>query len=230
MGGVYAVANIRGGGGVRRSLAQSRHVAKKQNVFDDFIAAAEYLIRANTRRPRSSRSEGSRTAACSSARWKRSVPICSARLLPAVGVMDMLRFQEFTIGRAWVSEYGSADGAEQFKNALRVFAASQHRAGTAYPPTLVRRPITTTAYSRRTASNSPRKCSEINPERRRFCFASICVPATAAANRLQDHRRLRRYVRVPTQEPAYDAAGVVVSALRSEKPVQQFFDPASGAD
>ncbi len=79
--------------------------------------------------------------------------------LPAVGVMDMLRFHKFTIGWAWKSDYGSPDDAEEFKALMQVLAATTtSKPGTSYPPTLVTTADTTTAWCRRTASSSPRAC------------------------------------------------------------------------
>jgi len=137
MGGVYAVPNLRGGGEYGREWHEAGMLDRKQNVFDDFIAAAEWLIENRYTNPQrlaiSGRSNGGLlVGACTTQR-----PELFAAALPAVGVMDMLRFHRFTIGWAWVGEYGSADNAEQFP-ALRAYSPLHNiRPGTKYPPTLI---------------------------------------------------------------------------------------------
>ncbi len=137
MGGVYAMPNLRGGGEYGEEWHQAGMKGKKQNVFDDFIAAGEWLI-ANryTSREKLAIGGGSNggllVGACMTQR-----PDLFAAALPAVGVMDMLRFHKFTIGWAWTSDYGSADNAEDFKT-LHAYSPLHHlRAGTRYPSTLV---------------------------------------------------------------------------------------------
>jgi prolyl oligopeptidase len=137
LGGVYAVANLRGGGEYGRAWHEAGMLDQKQNVFNDFLAAAEWLIEnryTNSQRLAiSGRSNGGLlVGACMTQR-----PELFAAALPAVGVMDMLRFHRFTIGWAWVGEYGSADNAEQFQ-ALRAYSPLHNiRPGTKYPATLI---------------------------------------------------------------------------------------------
>ena len=137
MGGVFAEANLRGGGEYGEEWHQAGMKLKKQNVFDDFIAAAEWLQSHHyTRRDKLAIGGGSNggllVGACLTQR-----PDLYGAALPAVGVMDMLRFQKFTIGWAWTSDYGSSDNADEFK-ALYAYSPLHHiKPGTRYPATLI---------------------------------------------------------------------------------------------
>ncbi len=137
MGGVYAQPNLRGGGEYGEDWHQAGMKLKKQNVFDDFIAAAEWLIASKyTSTPKLSIGGGSNGGLLVGAALTQR-PDRFGAALPDVGVMDMLRFQKFTIGWAWVSDYGSSDNPDEFK-ALRAYSPLHNiKAGTVYPPTLV---------------------------------------------------------------------------------------------
>ncbi len=137
MGGVYAVATLRGGGEYGEEWHHAGMKLKKQNVFDDFIAAGEWLIANHyTKREKLAIGGGSNggllVGACLTQR-----PDLFGAALPAVGVMDMLRFQKFTIGWAWTSDYGSSDNPDEFK-ALYAYSPLHHiKPGTKYPATLI---------------------------------------------------------------------------------------------
>ncbi|MCW3463854.1 prolyl oligopeptidase family serine peptidase [Chitinophaga nivalis] len=136
-GGIYAVVALRGGSEYGEAWHKAGMLEKKQNVFDDFIGAAEYLIQAKYTHPskiaiRGGSNGGLLVGACMTQR-----PELFKVALPAVGVMDMLRYQKFTIGWAWAVEYGSSDNAAQFKYLLQYSPLHNLKPGTTYPATLI---------------------------------------------------------------------------------------------
>ncbi|MEC9094493.1 MAG: prolyl oligopeptidase family serine peptidase [Planctomycetota bacterium] len=138
MGGVFAMPNLRGGGEYGEPWHLAGTKTNKQNVFDDFIAAAEYLIQEKyTSREKLAIQGGSNggllVGACMTQR-----PELYAACLPAVGVMDMLRFHQFTAGRFWVDDYGSSETSqEEFRSLFGYSPYHNLKSGTEYPPTLV---------------------------------------------------------------------------------------------
>lgn len=136
-GGIYAVVNLRGGNEYGEALHKAGMLENKQHVFDDFIGAAEYLIANNYTNKnkiaiRGGSNGGLLVGACMTQR-----PDLFKVALPAVGVMDMLRYHLFTIGWAWAVEYGRSDNADQFKYLIQYSPLHNLKDGTAYPATLV---------------------------------------------------------------------------------------------
>ncbi|MDJ0899685.1 MAG: prolyl oligopeptidase family serine peptidase [Xenococcus sp. MO_188.B8] len=137
MGGIYVTANLRGGGEYGEAWHQAGMKERKQNVFDDFIAAASWLIEQNyTSTTKLAIAGGSNggllVGACMIQR-----PDLFAAALPAVGVMDMLRFHKFTIGWAWCAEYGNPDNEIDFSTLYSYSPLHNLKSGTAYPATMI---------------------------------------------------------------------------------------------
>ncbi len=137
MGGVYAVANIRGGGEYGERWHQAGTRLNKQNVFDDFIAAAEYLVENGYTKPSRLAIFGGSNGGLLVGAVTNQRPDLFGAAIPAVGVMDMLRFQHFTAGRFWVDDYGSADDPEEFEALYAYSPYHNVKPGTDYPAVLV---------------------------------------------------------------------------------------------
>jgi prolyl oligopeptidase len=138
MGGAYAVATLRGGGEYGDAWHDAGRLANKQHVFDDYLAAAQMLIDRNiTSTPKLAANGGSNGGLLVGAAITQRPDLFGAAI-PEVGVLDMLRFQKFTIGKAWVTDYGSADASvDQFKYLIAYSPYHNVKDGTKYPPTMV---------------------------------------------------------------------------------------------
>jgi prolyl oligopeptidase len=137
MGGVFAMANLRGGGEYGEGWHEAGIKLRKQNVFDDFIAAAEWLVGHGYTRPDKLAIQGGSNGGLLVGAAMTQRPDLFGAALPAVGVMDMLRFDQFTAGRFWVDDYGSAEDPEEFEALYAYSPYHNLEPGTSYPATLV---------------------------------------------------------------------------------------------
>lgn len=136
-GGVFALANLRGGGEYGEDWHKGGMLEKKQNVFDDFIAAGEYLVQQNYTNPQKLAIAGGSNGGLLVGATINQRPDLFKVAFPAVGVLDMLRFHKFTIGHAWVNEYGSSDNADQFKYLVKYSPIHNIKPNLNYPATMV---------------------------------------------------------------------------------------------
>ncbi len=137
MGGVYALPNLRGGGEYGEEWHQAGTKLNKQNVFDDFIAAAQWLINNKYTQPAKLAINGGSNGGLLVGACMTQRPDLFGAALPAVGVMDMLRFHKFTIGWAWCSDYGSPENPDEFKALYAYSPLHNLKPGTAYPATMI---------------------------------------------------------------------------------------------
>ena len=136
-GGIHAVPNLRGGGEFGEEWHQQGMKTKKQNVFDDFAAAADYLIAKGYSAPKKIAIYGRSNGGLLVAATQLQRPELFGAAIPAVGVLDMLRFNEFTIGKGWESDYGSPQTPDEFNALYKYSPLHNVKPGLDYPPMLI---------------------------------------------------------------------------------------------
>ncbi|MFT7298150.1 MAG: prolyl oligopeptidase [Sphingobacteriales bacterium] len=136
-GGIYAQANLRGGGEYGEDWHKAGMLDKKQNVFDDFISAGEYLVKEKYTSSKKLAIEGRSNGGLLVGACMLQRPDLFAVALPGVGVMDMLKYHTFTIGWAWAVEYGSSADSNHFQNLIKYSPVHNVLDGVSYPATLV---------------------------------------------------------------------------------------------
>jgi len=136
-GGVYVVVNLRGGNEYGEAWHKSGMLHNKQNVFDDFIAAAQFLIDKRYTNPEKLAIRGGSNGGLLVGAAMTQRPELFKVAIPQVGVMDMLRYHKFTIGWAWTTEYGRSDNKEDFENLYKYSPLHNLKPGVKYPATLV---------------------------------------------------------------------------------------------
>lgn len=136
-GGVYAIANLRGGGEYGEDWHKAGMLEKKQNVFDDFIAAAEYLIKEKYTSSEHLAIHGGSNGGLLVGACMTQRPDLYKVAIPAVGVLDMLRYHKFTIGWGWAVEYGSSEQQDQFEYLLKYSPLHNVKPDVKYPATLI---------------------------------------------------------------------------------------------
>ncbi len=137
MGGVYVLASIRGGGEYGSAWHEAGTKLKKQNVFDDFIAAGEWLVKNKVASPATLAINGGSNGGLLVGAVTNQRPDLFAVAVPQVGVMDMLRYHRFTIGWAWATDYGTSDDPAMFKALLAYSPVHTIKSGVNYPAVLV---------------------------------------------------------------------------------------------